>query len=144
MAASSSSAAKAGGKTAGDCQAFIEAVRSFLNDHSSFESSVPFELMMTDIKKLSTPGDIFLTPLREKMINFESALKWAFFLSLMIPKMREEADLGVAALDTRGAFESIARVYDLAANDNVWDHIKVDESDESAEEEEEEEGSSEL
>jgi len=120
---------------------FLDAMQSFLQENSGFESSVAIEAMINEIRGAQSLDQAFLTPLRHKMLNFEGALKWAFLLHHGQKRaVEDDIPFPGGPLDLSKAYEGISQVYDIALLGALWDHFEGessdDEEDESSGEEE--------
>lgn len=104
----------------------VKAIDNFLNDHSGFESSVAHGEMLNDIRECTTLNDVFLVPLRHKIINMESALKFILFLRIATKAPIDDAEpdfIGDSKFSTEEAFASIEELYDLGVQGAVHAHV---------------------
>jgi hypothetical protein len=104
----------------------VKAIDCFLKAHSGFESSVAHNAVLKDINECGTLNEAFLVPLRHKMINMESSLKFVLFLRLVTSKPIDDAEPEfppAAKFSTESALDALVQLYDLAVQDSVWAHV---------------------
>ena len=96
-----------------------DVLKSFLSDNCTFPSSTVVKLIMEKIATLNDVYDIFLVPIKEKVLDFEGAKSWAFFLNSMTFRkfIAEDVKFATYKFDVAKALEQIETVYDLAMDD---------------------------
>jgi len=60
----------------------LTAVDLFLSEHTGFESTEVHDLVQADIKEVGDLQEASLVPVRHKILNFDGALQWGFFLTV--------------------------------------------------------------
>lgn len=121
-------------------EALFHAIDGFVRANCNFESSIPVNAAIEDMIKLTNLQEIFAIPLQRQLFNFDTAVKWVFFLSVVPEKAQEEGDEMIAQLgefSSKEAFNLIAQVYDIGTQENIWVHFDYDEDEEDEEDEEE-------
>ena len=63
------------------------AIDSFIRSNSNFESSVVINSAIEEIEQSSSLQLVFSVPLQHKLLTLDSALKWVFFLTIIIPNI---------------------------------------------------------
>jgi hypothetical protein len=126
-------------------EALFHAIDGFVRANCNFESSIPVNAAIDDMVKLNNLQEIFAIPLQRQLFNFDTAVKWVFFLSVVPTRAQEEGDEMIANLgefSSKEAFNLIAQVYDIGTQENIWVHFDYDdEEDEEDEAEDDEEES---
>lgn len=111
-----------------------EILESYLSDNSSFSSSTAVKMTMDKIAELNNINEIFLVPIREKVLDFDGAKNWAFFLATCFKKyMMEDLKVSSYNFDVNEAFTIIEKVYDLAMEDylsHIYDEEEENHDDE--------------
>lgn len=141
-----SSAHERRAETVADRPYFARAIRMFLEEHRTIESSRPLEDAMAEIEKASKLNEVFQVPIRHQLLNLEGALRFLLFLSVAVPDKREQPFSGSAKFSSHEALEVIAKVYDDGVQDGVWAFVdgafeEDSDSDSGSEEPEEHAGS---
>lgn len=144
----SAAAAPAGGLTrvhrdsefVGDRPLFTKAVLQFLRRTTVFESSIPIDEAMLEISKAVKLNEVFLIPMRHKILNMDGCLRFALFLFVLGSKpIEEEAPFtGSAKFAVATAMKAIDACFDEGIQGAVWDvldeALEEDESGESGSE----------
>lgn len=115
------------------------AIDSFIRSNSNFESSLVINAAIDEIEQCDSLQSVFSVPLQHKLLTLDSALKWAFFLTIIIPNLitvpedGEEDDEETTEFNTKltefdifssnDALKLIASVYDLGVQETVLCHI---------------------
>lgn len=140
MAAQGKKAAgRAGGAAApviDDVPRLISAMDRFCSEHSHFESSTVGSMVHGMMAESSDMNEAALVPLQHKIFDFDSALKWGFFLMQAVPRiLAEDGDESAFPFDVAVYNNELVGIYDVAVESTVWDLCEEedDESDESDE-----------
>ena len=97
----------------------LEAMRQFCAEHTHFESSAASARVLDELAAAADANCAALVPLRHKIFDFDAALRWGFFLEMVLPQFRLPGD----AFDAAAYHRSLSTVYDLAVQTAVWDHL---------------------
>lgn len=106
-----------------------DVLKNFLSDNSTFPSSTAINIVMDKIALLNNAYDIFLVPLKEKILDFEGAKSWAFFLNSGCFRkfVTEDVKFTSYEFNVSKALEQIETVYDIGMEDY---HSYIDGEDE--------------
>lgn len=98
----------------------FQVLESWLSDNSSFSSSTVIKIVMGKIMELNDMDEIFLIPLKEKVLDFEGAKNWVFFIATTFKKyLLTDLKYPKFKFDVEKAFAQIEMVYDLSMEDNL-------------------------
>lgn len=107
-----------------------QVLESYLSDNSSFSSSTVVKMCMDKIAELNDINDMFLMPLQQKVLGFDGAKDWAFFLATSFRKyVMDDLKYPAYKFDVAKALDKISEVYDLAMED-YQSHIDGDDEEE--------------
>ncbi len=128
-----------------DFESLHFAIDSFIRSNSNFESSIVINTAIEEIEQCDSLQNVFTIPLQHKLLTLESALKWVFFLTVIIQNLTipdEEDDDEIKELfqklnefnifSSNDALKLIASIYDIGTQEMVLAHID-DESDSDSE-----------
>lgn len=104
----------------------LKAIECFLKAESCFESSVVIDGAMKDIKECVTLNDVFLVPLRDKILSMDGALHFILFLRTATSKPIDDSEPAFTAdakFSADDALEFLVGCYDLGVHDAVWSHV---------------------
>ena len=74
--------------------------------------------------------NVFLIPMRHKIVGMDGALKFMLFVHSGIPRIiTEEQSTINPEFNCERAIEAIIACYDVAAQDFIWDHVEGTEED---------------
>lgn len=98
-----------------------EVLKRFLSDNTGVQSSVVTNAVMDKIAELDDVNAIFLVPLKEKILGFDGARDWAFFLNMgeFRKFVADDVKYPNYKFDIGKALEQIEKVYDLAMEDYI-------------------------
>ena len=116
------------------CPELFAAAEAFLMENTNFESSQPVAAAVEALGGLRSLREVFLAPLRRRLLGMEAALKWLLFLSAapgLAREKEEEVPEALAVLDASEALGQIATVYDLGFQAAVAAHFEDSEDDDS-------------
>ncbi len=116
--------------TVSGCPRLAESCRRFLLANTTFESSTVLDVVMGEIEASPTIISAFRVPLRHKIVDYAGALKWLHFLAIGAPKIMEDDGGFSDHIRSDDALLDIAEIYDLAAQDQIWDHCQDEDEDE--------------
>lgn len=128
----------------GDCERLLGALDRFVTENSGFESSIAGDLVHDGLSAAADINSAAMVPLSHKVFGFETSLRWGFFLHHAPARIvSEDADTIPPAFQDAQAwppfdpgqyFTEIVKVFDLAAEQYVWDLCETAEepSDEDA------------
>ena len=124
-----------------DLDALNFAIDSFIRSNSNFESSIIINAATEEVEQCTSMQLAFAVPLQHKLLTLDSALKWVFFLTIIIPSIisslapeegeeddeeTKEMNAKLTEFDTflsTDALKLIASVYDLGVQEHVLCHI---------------------
>lgn len=109
----------------------MTAIESFLRDHSNVESTVAHDTMFKDIEECTTLDEVFLVPLKHKMLNMDNALRFILFLTIASATPIKDEDSGEedpdflpeGRLDHTKAYGAIESCFDLGVKAAIWDYV---------------------
>jgi hypothetical protein len=101
---------------------------NWISNNANFESSSAIEEVKVDVDSCETLNDVFQCVLRHKLLMFEDAKQFVFFLwavhqSKAIPKYNSQK------FSVTNAFNTISKVYDIAFEDTITSYMDEDEDD---------------
>lgn len=136
MASQGKATAREGGAAAAmidDVPRLIGAMDRFCSEHTNFESSTVGGLVHKAMAASSNMNQAALVPLQHKIFDFDSALKWGFFLMNVIPRILAEDGVDATfPFDVAAYYNELVDIYDIAVEAAVWDLCEEDDdSDES-------------
>ena len=106
-----------------------EPLIAFIEDHTSFESSMAHDQIASEVRMSRDFNEAALVPIRHKMLSFNDAVLFGFFL------LHAEKKLGVAApakkFDLFEFYTNVGVVYDRAMDSAVNEYF--DDDDDSTE-----------
>ena len=70
-----------------DLDALNFAIDSFIRSNSNFESSIIINAATEEVEQCTSMQLAFAVPLQHKLLTLDSALKWVFFLTIIIPSI---------------------------------------------------------
>jgi hypothetical protein len=108
-----------------------EAVKSFIEENASFQSGPAIEITLDKMAKTSDVNDMFMVPMKEKMLDMQGALVWVMFISVGLRKLADEISFDGFKFDSNAAIKLIGEVYDRDAESSIWAHVYDDEEDDS-------------
>jgi hypothetical protein len=123
--------------TLGRTTSLIGAMGRFCAEHTHFESSIAGERVLDELAAATDVNHAALVPLRHKIFDFDTALRWGFFLSQALPHLALDGPRMIGGpnldFDVGLYHNSLASVYDLAVQNAVWDLCEPGESEPSEE-----------
>lgn len=111
---------------------FQDTLDKFVRSNANFESSIPINAAIDDMVKLTNLQEIFMIPLQRQLFNYDSALKWVLFLTVMPERVKEEGDDSLTdygKFSCEDALKLISQVYDIGMQENIWVHLEEDDDD---------------
>ena len=116
----------------------LRAIDSFVRSNCNFESSIPITTTLEEIGQCDTLQKIFAVPLQRQLFNLDSALRWVLFLSVAPERAEAEGDAPFAKeFSSTEALKLIPQVYDIGAQESVWECFESDSDDEDFDDDEE-------
>ena len=109
-------------------------VESFIRSNANFESSVPINTALEEMKACTNVQQLFTIPLRHQLISMDAALHWALFLEVICGSQNSEVQSRTGTAWTnfavKDALALMCEVYDVGVQEAVWDHFEAVEDDE--------------
>ena len=112
--------------------ALYEAVCRFIDDNTQFESSHANKVVCSAIGDSCDINEAALAPLKHQVFGFSEALRWGFFLQMAAAKAAEKSSTPLK-FHLEAYYEEVARLYDLAVDENVWAYCDGSDDDTSSE-----------
>lgn len=105
----------------------LAAVDSFIRSNANFESSVPINTALDEMKACTSVQQLFTIPLRHQLISMDAALHWALFLEATCGAQVAQARSGAAWSNfaVKDALALLCEVYDTGVQEAIWDHFEV-------------------
>ncbi len=111
-----------------------DALIAFIEDRTGFESSAAHDRIAADIRASPNFNEAVLVPIKHKMLSFENAVLFGFFLfqtEKELEKTEPEWLATVARFNLAEYYMRVAAVYDRAMDSTVYDYLEDDEGTDS-------------
>ncbi len=110
----------------GDRPLFTRAVKEFLHKNAAFESSKAIDDAMADIVRSVRLNEVFIVPMRHKILNMDGCLRFMLFLHVAAaePIEDEAAFSGDTKFSAATALKEISSCFDEGIQDVVEDCIE--------------------
>lgn len=107
-------------------------VDSFVRSNANFESSIPIDSALEEMKACTGAQQLFTIPLRHQLFSMDAALHWALFLEAICGGADAQPRTGTAWTDfsAKDALALLCTVYDVGVQEAIWDHFESVEDDE--------------